>query len=128
LVFDFDSLPPLKGLPFIGSHFRGKLFMADLLYPGDAGCPVGIENHSKEPGHEIMVLLACIKLNEVTIRTTQEFVLDAALTHLAPGHPGVFPAARTFFFQVRTAGPAIESAICDEIFVGDDFFHIFFFG
>jgi hypothetical protein len=54
-------------------------------------------------------------------------MFDVAGTDLAPGCFGVFVTSGALFLEIRFAGTAIQAAVCDEVGVGDNFFHTFVF-
>jgi hypothetical protein len=71
------------------------LINADLPYLPDTGTPVGSEQYSKEFGHDVVEILAVVRIHILlAVSTACEFILYTTRPHFAPGCLLVFMTTR----------------------------------
>lgn len=97
---------------------------SELFHLLDTGGAVGAKYKGKYLGHQVTELTAVTRIFILfAFGTRGILIVLAAYFYLAPPGSGIIMASRTFLFKVRTARPAVKSAVRHEVGVRHYFLH-----
>ena len=105
-------------------HLSGKTLVSGYPDPLDAGRPVGIQDYPNHFGNEGIVFFAGRQFGSGAVGTTLQIVFPAAIPDCTPAGLLIFGTPRAFTGEIGAAGTAVETARCDQVDIGDDFFRL----
>ena len=117
----------LDRLALVPRHVVCMPLNSELPNLPDAGGSVRPEDETEQFGHDIVELPAVLWIVELTaVGTSGELLLDAARSHFAPGCSVISVTPWTPILPIGSARPTVETTMCNEGRVRNDFFHISF--